>query len=104
MARFDVYENPDLTERELIPYLLDIQNDYLYGLTTRLVAPLWSSDKLPHPLTDLNPEFNVSGQSVTMDTSALGSIPFRLLRAPVANLQAFQLTIQNALDALFGGY
>lgn len=58
MARFDVYANPDLVERKLIPYFLDVQSDHVKGLLTRVMG----------------------------------------------NLGSQQLAIQNALDALFGGY
>jgi toxin CcdB len=29
MARFDVYANPEASERKHTPYLLDVQNDYI---------------------------------------------------------------------------
>lgn len=103
MARFDVYANPDPAEHKRIPYLLDIQNDHIRGLQTRVMVPLWHSVKLPTPATDLNPEFEVAGQRVILDTAALGAIPLSALKGVVDNLGSQQLTIQNALDTLFGG-
>ncbi|MEC5409402.1 CcdB family protein [Paraburkholderia sp. MPAMCS5] len=38
MARFEVYINPAKT-RANTPYLVDVQRDFLDGLTIRLVAP-----------------------------------------------------------------
>lgn len=104
MARFDVYANPDRTERKLIPFFLDVQSDHIQAIQTRVVVPLWSRDALPERLENLNPGFEVAGHGVVMDTPALGAVPIAALQKKVANLRPHQLAIQNALDALFGGY
>lgn len=104
MARFDVYANPDGGERALIPFFLDVQNDFIQGLQTRVVVPLWASDALTAKVADLNPEFEVGGRRVVMDTPALGAVPVAMLKQPVGNLTSQQLFIQNALDTLFGGF
>lgn len=104
MARFDVYANPDSTERKLIPFYLDVQNDHIKGIQTRVVVPLWKSGLLPVRAEDLNPEFEVAGQSVVMDTPALGAAPPAAFHRAIDNLAAHQLAIQNALDTLFGSY
>jgi len=41
---------------------------------------------------------------VVMDTPAIGAVGISSLKSPVGNLSIHQFTIQNALDALFGGY
>lgn len=104
MARFDVYPNPAASERGLVPYFLDVQNDYIQNLQTRVVVPLWQADSLPFKLADLNPEFQIGGQSVVMDTPSLGAVPIASLKRAIGNLAGQQLQIQNALDVLFGGY
>lgn len=104
MARFDVFPNPDAAERKRIPYFLDVQNNHIKGIQTRVVVPLWWSKLLPTQLEELNPEFNIDGASVVMDTPSIGAAPLLLLRKPVTNLVAHQLVIQNSLDTLFGGY
>jgi toxin CcdB len=104
MARFDVYANPDASERAFIPFFLDVQNDYIQGLQTRVVVPLWHGEALSHKVADLNPELEVAGQRVVMDTPALGAVPVPLLKQPVGNVTSQQLAIQNALDTLFGGF
>jgi toxin CcdB len=40
MAQFDVYENLNERTKNSIPFLLDIQNDVLKNLFTRVVIPL----------------------------------------------------------------
>jgi toxin CcdB len=104
MARFDVYTNPDGAERKLIPFYLDVQSDHIKGMQTRVVVPLWKSGLLPAPVENLNPEFEVAGQHVIMDTPAIGAVPTAALRRTVDNLTSHQLTIQDALDTLFGSY
>jgi len=103
MARFDVYPNPTTRERALIPYFLDVQNDYIQNLQSRVV-PLWLAERFPSKLAELNPEFEIGGQRVVMDTPALGAVPIALLKRAVSNLTTQQLLVQNALDVLFDGY
>ncbi|MEY3125344.1 MAG: hypothetical protein RLZZ573_1864 [Pseudomonadota bacterium] len=104
MARFDVYPNPDVQERDLIPFFLDVQSDHVQGLETRVVVPMWKSSLLVARANDLNPEFEVGGQRMVMDTPALAAVPISALRKPIHNLSSQQLPIQNALDILFGAY
>lgn len=40
MAQFDVYENINEKTKEQIPFLLDIQNDILKNVSSRVVIPL----------------------------------------------------------------
>ena len=40
MARYDVYANPDKTEHRHTPYVLDVQNDHIDAVETRIVIPL----------------------------------------------------------------
>ena len=103
MARFDVYQNPDVEERRYVPYFLDVQNTFL-EIGTRVVIPLHATEQFGQNVRNLNLELNVQGKKVMMNTSALGSIPAADLRRPVANIATQQGAIHNALDTLFGGY
>ncbi|OUM01347.1 CcdB family protein [Variovorax sp. JS1663] len=47
MAQFDVYANPVKSQREDIPWCVDIQSDLLASLSTRLVIPLASRKHTP---------------------------------------------------------
>lgn len=104
MARFDVYANPDPADRAAIPFMLDVQSDYLEGLETRVVVPLFMTARFKTPVRTLNPSMQIGGKEVVMDTASIGAIPAGELRRPVANLADHQLEIQDALDALFAGY
>ena len=72
MARFDVYANPDSTERRHTPYFVDVQNDYIDGLSTRVMIPLRRGALVVPRARNLNPAFNVLGTEVVLDTAALG--------------------------------
>lgn len=104
MARFDVYGNPDKPENTWIPFYLDVQSDHIQGLQTRIVVPLWDADHFEGGAENLHPEFELDGQRLVMDTPALGAVPTFVLRKPVANLVSHQMSIQDALDTLFGAY
>ena len=103
MARFDVYTNPDRQERSSIPYFLDVQNTYI-EVGTRVVIPLHAVATFRGVVRDLNPEIEVLGNPVILNTAALGAVPDTELRLPIANLSQHQTRIQGALDTLFGGY
>ncbi len=104
MARYDVYANPVARERRRIPYLLDVQNDDIDALTTRVVVPLHHRAAFGPPARNLNPLLEVRGQTVVLDAAALGAVPLAELKRPLANLRASRAQVQEALDTLFGAY
>ena len=104
MARYEVYANPEPGERAHTPYLLDLQNNYISGLATRVVAPLRAEAAFGKPARGLNPAFLIRDEAVVLDTAALGAIPAPLLRQPVVSLRAQAAVINTALGTLFGGF
>ena len=104
MSRFDVYPNPAAAERKHTPFFLDVQNNHVDGLGTRIVVPLRKSALFGPRARNLNPVFIVAGEDVVLDAATLGAVPVSLLRKPVANLGGARAPIQEALDTLFGSY
>lgn len=104
MARYDVYSHPDATLRKITPFLLDVQNDYISSLDSRVVIPMRLAAQHPHPMRDLNPVFKVDGKAVVLDTAALAAFPARELKKRVAGLQDQREHIVAAMDCLFGAY
>ena len=104
MARYDVYAHPDAALRKVTPFLLDVQNEYIDSLDTRVVIPMRAAALYRHPIRDLNPVFDVSGKSVVLDTAALAAFPARELKKRVAGLQDQSEYIVAAIDCLFGAY
>lgn len=104
MARFDVHVNPIAEQRRAVPYWLDVQNDFVEALSTRVIVPLRMRAQ-DLPITErLNPLFQIEGKQVFAETQSLVAVPLRVLRKPVASLREHQTDIENALDLLFHGY
>ena len=104
MARYDVHANPTVAERRHTPYLVDVQNDFIDGLQSRVVIPLRRESAFGPRARNLNPLFQVKGDGVVLDTAALGAIPAAVLRPPVASLRDQRAAVQEALDTLFGPF
>jgi toxin CcdB len=104
VARFDVYPNPAAAERKHTPFFLDVQNDFVDSLGTRIVVPLRKSALFGPRARNLNPVFTVAEEDVVLDAATLGAVPASLLRKPVANLRGARAPIQEALDTLFGSF
>ncbi len=104
MARLDVYPNPDKSEHWHTPFVLDIQNDHLRGVETRVVIPLRDAKVHGAAIERIQPTFTIEDRLVVLDTPTLATFPLGWLRNPVANLRPQQAAVQDALDALFGSY
>lgn len=104
MARYDVYANPVVAERKRIPYLLDVQNDYISTLSSRVVVPLWHEAAFGPRARNLNPAFTIAADNVVLDTAALAAVPRSDLRNKVVSLREVRSVIQEALDTLFGAF
>jgi toxin CcdB len=104
MARFDVHPNPIAEQRRSIPYWLDVQNDFVESLSTRVIVPLRARTPETPMTARLNPAFDVEGKAVFAETQSMTAVPLRVLKRPVASLREHQADIENALDLLFHGY
>ncbi len=104
MARFDIYSNPYAPERSHTPYVLDIQNDHLGPLATRVVIPLRTAKSMGVLAPSLNPTITVDGKTVILDTTALAPVPAIMLKRPVADARRWHAEVADALDTLFGAY
>ena len=104
MAQFDVYPNPEPSQRGKIPFLLDLQCDLLNGLHTTVVAPLYDLEAAQRPaLPGLTPIFEIEGRKVAMLTSELAGVPVKRLPPKLVNLSTHRDTIIRALDFVFTG-
>ncbi|MCG3679002.1 CcdB family protein [Aliarcobacter butzleri] len=91
MAQFDVYENLNEKSKQNIPYLLDIQNDILKDLTTRVVIPLLITNKA---INFLNPKFTINQIDVILSTAEMASIPMEILGEKICSLKEKRLLVQ----------
>lgn len=104
MARFDVFTNPFAPERNETPYVLDVQNDHLGPLGTRVVIPLRNPKGFGKPAGGLNLVLEVENRPVVLDTAALAPVGANLLTRPVAHLGPLRNQVLDAIDTLFGAY
>ncbi|MFA5453930.1 MAG: CcdB family protein [Sulfurimonas sp.] len=101
MAQFDVYKNKNQKTNQEIPFLLDIQNDILKSLSTRVVVPLVLDMK---PAKILNPIFEINGVPVTMSTAELAGISTDNLGEDVCSLKDKRDEIIAAVDFMITGF
>ena len=101
MAQFDLYANPNPDTNERVPYLLDIQNDLLDTLSTRVVVPLVTGIR---PITHLNPSFEIEGRTVIMSTAEMAGVPKKILGEKVASLAQSRDEIIEAVEFLMTGF
>jgi len=101
MARLDVYPVPSKSRGR---YVVNVRADLLPHLATRTVVPLLPEDVAPKPIRDLNPVFELLGESYVMVTQAIASIPGRELKRSVASLNGQHDQITRALDILLLGF
>jgi toxin CcdB len=104
LARYEVYANPFAAERKHTPFVVDVQNNHLQPLLSRVVIPLRSMGALPMRAQSLNPVLVVNGQQVVLDTASLAPVPTAMLKRPLMRADESVAAIQDALDALFGSY
>ena len=101
MAQFDVYINSNPPTKEEIPYLLDIQNDILKSLNTRVVVPLARNQK---EIKHLTPIFNIEGTMLVMLTSQLAGVPLSILGEKITNIEDRRVDILGAIDFMVTGF
>lgn len=104
MPQFTVCRNKNLQTRSTVPFLLDVQNDLLSDLETRVVVPLSPVSVVKgKPLGSLMPVLEIEGERFVMLTPQMAGIPKSELGAPVAQLEHYRFEIIAAIDFLLTG-
>jgi len=104
MAQFDLYTNPNPETNQSIPFLLDVQADFLSTLATRVVVPLYTIAALGKAATYLNPSFFIQQKTVVLSTAELAGVTISSLGDRVGSLKEHRQEIIAALDFLFTGF
>jgi toxin CcdB len=104
MGQFSVYLNPNPETAADIPYLLDIQNELLDSLATRVVVPLYRRATFGKPARILNPCLTCEEEALVMVTQELAGVPQRVLGARVCGLEDQREQIIAAIDFLISGF
>ena len=104
MAHFDVYANPSKKSNAFYPYLVDIQNNYISELDTRIVIPLGKASYFGSELmARLQIQVSYDDQEFVLMTPQISSIPRSTLKEPIGSLQHLQQEIIDALDFAITG-
>ncbi len=104
MAQFDVYPHPLEEMRDIHPYVLQIQSDFVRSPEARVTIPLARPQADTPPMSRLNPELTVGDEPLMLDTLHIVSFEPSDLRRSVANLANQAQTIWDALDYALHGY
>jgi toxin CcdB len=104
MARFDVYPNPILEDRNDFPYVLEIQSDLLYRFAERVCVPLVRPGAIPGLTERFNPSIVVQGDTVQLHPLGVAVFLVSELRSCVGSVSSDALSIETALDMLLRGY
>ncbi|MFW2379316.1 CcdB family protein [Aliarcobacter butzleri] len=101
MAQFDVYKNENDQTNQKVPYLLDIQNDILDSINTRVVIP-FVKDK--NDFKGLTKKFIIENQKVYLTTSQMGTVHKNELKTKITTLINQKEEIKNSIDFLIYGF
>ena len=105
MPQFTVYRNKNPKSKTEIPYLLDIQNNLLTQLETRVVIPMFhKKTSRMKVLTQLTPEFEIEGKKVILMTPQMAGIALENLGEVVGDLSEHRNEIVGAIDFLVTGF
>lgn len=72
MARFDIYDNPIADDREIFPFVMEIQSDLLWRFAERVCVPLARTHAFPGMTQRFNPAIEVGERTVHLHP--LGSL------------------------------
>ncbi|RLB75440.1 MAG: plasmid maintenance protein CcdB [Deltaproteobacteria bacterium] len=100
MAKYDVYSSISASSE----YLLDLQDEIIDNLSTRVVAPLVPVDEVPRRMKILNPIISVAGVEFLLMTHLLAAIPASTLKIKVGSVLTQRDEIIASLDFLFTGF
>ncbi|MDJ0806456.1 MAG: CcdB family protein [Gammaproteobacteria bacterium] len=104
MSQFAVYKNEDKTTRKIYPYFLNVQNDLLDELNSRVVIPFSTPGSIKHrEAKRLCPMIKIDDKEFVLLTHQITTVPESLLKTQVTQVAAFRSEIISAIDLLFTG-
>ena len=98
-----VHANLNPQSRSTIPWLLDVQDDLLSGLATRVVVPLYRQQSATPSLTRLTPLLDFQGEAYVAMVPELAGVAVRDLGPSAGAVPQHRGQVTAALDLLFTG-
>lgn len=104
MSQFSVYKNDDKTTRKTYPYFLNVQNDLLDELNSRVVIPFSTPGSIKHrDAKKLCPLIKIGDKEFVLLTHQITTVPEAFLKSRVTEVETFRSEIISAIDLLFTG-
>jgi toxin CcdB len=104
MAQFDVYRNSDPATNEVYPFFVDVQNNLLASLKSRVVIPLISFAHQDNLIpANLCPRFEIQSQIYILMTQLISSVTTQSLDQFECSLSDFRDDFVAATDCLITG-
>lgn len=104
MSQFSVYENKDKATKKTYPYFLNVQNDLLDELNSRVVIPFSTPDSIQHrDAKKLCPIIPIKDNDFVLLTHQMTTVPVSLLSSKIDEVDDFRTEIISAIDLLFTG-
>lgn len=104
MAQFDVYENPNKTTKKAYPYIVELQNNIISGITTRIVVPLADYTVMRNEeFKRLTPKVTYKEKELLILMPQITSVSSKSLKNPIGSLSHLRDEIISALDFAITG-
>ncbi len=104
MGQFILYKNENKSTKKTYPYFIDVQNDLLDDLNSRIVIPLSPHKTLNNTnAKKLCPVLEIDNASFVLLTHQMASVPRSILKKKVASLEKDRYEILGAIDLLLTG-
>src|SRR5215207_5111638 len=100
MKQCDVFSNPSERANPNIPFVVVLQADRVFHTTTIVVAPLIKAERLRED-QGLYPVFEINGVRVGLSITELATVPRRVLKSYVTNLERERHRIIRSIYSLF---
>ncbi|MEL6722828.1 MAG: CcdB family protein [Pseudomonadota bacterium] len=104
MSQFTVYKNEDKATKKTYPYFLNIQNNLLDELNSRVVMPFSTLASVKHrDAKKLCPVIMIEDKELILLAHQITTVPKSLLRKEIADISSFRSEIITAIDLLITG-
>lgn len=108
MKQFNLYANDDKDTNQAYPYFVDVQNNLLGDLKSRVVIPLISLQKSKKPRANLYPQnlcpvIEIGPKQYVLMTHQMTSVSIKMLTSEEGSLLKYRDEIVAAIDFLVTG-
>jgi len=104
MPQFTLYKNENKKSKKAYPYFIDVQNDLLDDLNSRMVIPLSAQETLNNlNAKKLCPAIEIDEGMFVLLTHQMTSVPCSALKNKVTTLEQYRYNILSAIDLLVTG-